>query len=136
MKSHPSSQSTTELIPLPKSAAAATRCSGETASPATTGRRSRNHAVPGPATPGAPTDGDDVHGVGEARVGHPLEGHARPSVVSGREPVVRPRPAGQRELLRADPQTGGPGDLGPVGEQPRLDQLHLLARPDACAPAR
>ena len=35
-------------MPLPKSPAAASRCSGEGSSPATSGTRSRNQAVAGP----------------------------------------------------------------------------------------
>ena len=44
-----SSQFRGELIPLPKSPAAASRCSGVGSSPATSGTRIRNHAVAGPA---------------------------------------------------------------------------------------
>ena len=48
---HGESQSrwrSTDESPLPRSAAAATRTSGDGSSPATTGIRRRTHAVPGP----------------------------------------------------------------------------------------
>ena len=41
-------------MPLPKSAAAATRSNGATCSPATTGHFSRSQALAGPATPKPP----------------------------------------------------------------------------------
>ena len=49
MNSQPAFQSTTELTPLPKSAAAATRISGEISSPATIGTCSRNQTVARPS---------------------------------------------------------------------------------------
>ena len=41
-------KSSSELTPLPKSAAAATRCSGVGSSPGTTGTARRTHTVAGP----------------------------------------------------------------------------------------
>ena len=45
------SNGSAELIPFPKSATAATRCSGDGSSPATTGSRSRIQSVVGPSAP-------------------------------------------------------------------------------------
>ena len=46
---------TAALIPLPKSAAAASRCIGVGSTPSTIGTRSRNHATPGPVSANRPS---------------------------------------------------------------------------------
>ena len=136
MNSQPEFQSTTALTPLPKSAAAATRMSGERLL-----ARHDRHLEPEPApSPGptcsiAPRDRRELHRRAEARSVRPARRRTR-CVASG--------PDASRSGARAGPgrssgfsrmrSAGRPRDLGAVGHDRRFDELHLLARAHRARP--
>ena len=126
MKVH-SRKSSTDEVPLQKSAAIAARISGEVGAPSTIGRSARYHTAAGPGRRNEPRADPHREAAQERRVAMPPV--IGSDEVSGGAHVVRRRGgrARQRALLAADAQHRGAHDLRAVRQQAHRDELDLLA---------
>src|SRR3989454_6234366 len=120
-------------MPLPKSAAAATRQSGEVGSPATSGTRRRIQSVAGPGRSKPPGDEAMLDRVG-------VEGGSDDPVAPGREGLRAPPGPGWRARTTLCARRQGERDtaeteaeracyLAVARAQRGLDDLHLPPRP-------
>ena len=136
MNIQPAFQSTTALTPLPKSAAAATRMSGEVSSPATIGTRSRNQTVARPTCSMPPRDGRDLHRARRSSSVRPARTRTAPRL---RARSRAGRRLGSRPGSVERPSRGSASPVARATSVPSATidasiELHLLARPHRAGP--
>ena len=131
MKRQPSIRESVQLTPLPKSAAAATRASGDGCL-----ARDQRHAKPdpvggGPGTLEAPSDEavlDAVVVEGGVADGRRPGRLARDAALRRRGRPGRAHVRGHRQRRATDAEPDRPGDLDVAGVQRRAQELHLPPR--------